>query len=166
MREETLYKDGCSETTESAYEVVISHNEVTSLGHLNKPLVCGGGHFPEKAWKAIKAGDGYAVLPHLYPVLVKVFGDQGARQFQENSSTFLPHQPKDGVMLFEFCRAHACTDFESLLAIDTTTGKAAGVLVNDGNARPYSGDFGSQDDWPTVLKDWWKENTADSQPRH
>jgi len=123
------------------------------------PAVGGNGQFSQKALEAIKSGNGYAALPLLKPVVRRVFG-QDERLFFANTQTFLPSaNGRDGAVLFEFCRAHSCGAYESILFMDTNEGKAAGVLIQEGKLYPYPGDYGVQDNWPQPLKDWWKENT-------
>jgi hypothetical protein len=125
------------------------------------PAVGGGGQFSQKALEAIKSGDAYAALPLLKPVIRRVFGKDD-HLFFDNAQTFLPSsnpQNGNGAVLFEFCRAHFCTEYESILFVDTNEGKAAGVLINEGKAYPYPGDYGTQANWPQPLKDWWNKTT-------
>jgi hypothetical protein len=172
LHETITYRDGCSSDVNADYDVVIGKTSVLPAQNDEKTFknvlqnettirVCGKGRVDRKSWEIIKSGDDHAALPHLHALVRAVFKrDEGLFFTNAEGGTFLPGKTQSDILTFDFCRAHMCTEEESVLFIDTKTGSAAGAIIHEGKMYPYIGDYASQDDWPQPVKQWWKEHTG------
>lgn len=100
----------------------------------------------------------WTVLPELKGVLRHVFGDDVAKfEFSTDGPGELKLSGDDA--FFHFCKSHACPDHEGALAINLSTGRAAGALVENGTLYTYQGDYATQNTLPESLQNWIKEST-------